>query len=289
MTADNVSVFRVDHLGRGLHASHYRPAADLNRVLYVSHGHGEHSGRYDHVAQYFADAGYHVVTWDHQGHGRSSGKRGTISDWREFVGEMNSIRAFAEAEFAAGMAIYMWGHSLGGLSLLYYLANNPAADSLRAAVVTSPWLELAFQPTPLLVKASGVLSRFAPNVTKSNELNPDWLSRDPGVVSLYRVDPLNHDRISFRLGATALHQAANLLASPAEIAVPLLVMHGDADRVTSVEGSRRFVAQAASDSDITFRVWPGYYHELHNEPEKDLVLAYAREWLEKKTAQVLHA
>ena len=202
---------------------------------------------------------------------------------------MNSIRAAAEVDFASGKAVYMWGHSLGGLSLLYYLANNPAADTLRAAVVTSPWLELAFQPTPLVVKASAVLSSLAPNVTKSNELDPAWLSRDPGVVSLYRVDPLVHDRISFKLGASALHQAANLLASPTEIAVPLLIMHGDADRVTSVEGSRRFSVQASSTSDVTFRVWPGAYHELHNEPEKDAVLAYAREWLETKTAQARHA
>lgn len=283
MPADNVTIFRVDHLGRGLHASHYRPSADLGRVLYISHGLGEHSGRYEHVAQYFADAGYDVVTWDHQGHGRSSGKRGTIVDWREFVGEMNSIRAAAEATFAAGKATYMWGHSLGGLSLLYYLAHNAAAQSLTAAVVTSPWLELAFEPTPFIVTASAVMSSLAPNLTKSNELQPEWLSRDPGVVSLYRVDPLNHDRISMRLGASALHQSAKLLAAPIDVAVPLLLMHGDADRICHVRGSQRLIARATRDSDITFRVWPGLYHELHNEPEKAQVLAYAREWLETAT------
>lgn len=272
--------FRTDHLRHALHTYHYRATgAPLGRVLLIQHGLSEHAGRYAHVARAFAAEGYEVFLWDHQGHGRSSGKRGTITGWPAFTAEVNSVRAEAERRLGTAHEVCLWGHSMGALALLYYLRHNPAAAGVRAAVATAPPLRLSFSPSPAIVRVAGLLAAVAPDLTKANEIDPRTLSRDPAVVSLYLVDPLVHDRVSMRLGASLLAEADALLRGAVELPCPLLLMHGDADGVCHVDGSRAFAARATAGAPVTFRVWPGLYHELHNEPEQREVLALARDFL----------
>jgi alpha-beta hydrolase superfamily lysophospholipase len=121
-------------------------------------------------------------------------------------------------------------------------------------------------------------ARLAPKLSKSNALNPRDISRQPSVVAAYTSDPLVHDRVSMLLGNEMLVRAKTLLDQVQAVSVPLLVMHGDADNICHVDGSRKFVHQAVSD--VQLRIWPGCYHELHNEPEAEEVLAYAKTWLD---------
>ena len=48
--------------------------------------------------------------------------------------------------------------------------------------------------------------------------------------------------------------------------LPLLIMHGDADRLAAPEGSRALY-DAVMSEDKTLKLYPGFYHELYNEPE----------------------
>ncbi len=63
-----------------------------------------------------------------------------------------------------------------------------------------------------------------------------------------------------------------------------LVIHGDADRLTAVVGSRRLAATLGSD-DVTLREWPGAYHELHHEPERDEVLDTIVSWIGERVGR----
>ena len=57
-------------------------------------------------------------------------------------------------------------------------------------------------------------------------------------------------------------------------------MHGAADRLTSAPASREFAAQAGER--CTLRIWEGFYHEIHNEPEQEQVFAFLSDWLESR-------
>ena len=107
------------------------------------------------------------------------------------------------------------------------------------------------------------------------------LSRDVKVVHAYQNDPLIHDRVSARLAIDMLSNGQWNLDHAAEFPLPLLLMHGDADRITSAQASREFAAQAKEH--CTLKIWNGLYHEPHNEPEKDEVLAFMLNWI-KQTA-----
>jgi alpha-beta hydrolase superfamily lysophospholipase len=58
-------------------------------------------------------------------------------------------------------------------------------------------------------------------------------------------------------------------------------MHGAADRLTYPSGTQEFAGRVQCE--CTVRLWEGCYHELHNEPERDAVLAALVEWLDRRT------
>ena len=65
--------------------------------------------------------------------------------------------------------------------------------------------------------------------------------------------------------------------------LPLLVMHGSEDSLTSVGGSR-MVHERASSSDKTLEIYDGLRHEILNEPEKERVISEMIEWLDARSA-----
>ncbi len=72
------------------------------------------------------------------------------------------------------------------------------------------------------------------------------------------------------------------LSSPSEkmelVKLPLLILHGTADRLDDPEGSKQLYERAES-KDKTLKLYDGFYHEVMNEPEKERVLADILEWL----------
>lgn len=61
-----------------------------------------------------------------------------------------------------------------------------------------------------------------------------------------------------------------------------MILHGTADCVATVDGSRRLYEQTKS-GDKQLQLYPGLYHEVLNEPEREQVLADLTEWVEKRT------
>ena len=58
-------------------------------------------------------------------------------------------------------------------------------------------------------------------------------------------------------------------------------MHGTADRITYAHGSEDFAALASKNNrDVTLKLWDGFYHELHNEPQKQDVFRFMIDWLD---------
>lgn len=51
---------------------------------------------------------------------------------------------------------------------------------------------------------------------------------------------------------------------------PFIVLHGDADRLAMVEGSK--LLEKAASEDKTIKIYPGFYHKLLNEPKEDRAL-----------------
>ena len=62
---------------------------------------------------------------------------------------------------------------------------------------------------------------------------------------------------------------------------PLLILQGSADRIVDPTGSRELY-EAVPVSDKTLKWYEGLYHEIFNEPEKEMVMQDLCEWLDAR-------
>ena len=253
---------------------------DPDGVVVLVHGAHEHGGRYAHVAERLGAAGYASYAPDHPGHGRSPGRRGDIRSLDAAVeGVAQTARAAADRH--PGVPLFVYGHSLGGLVALHYLTGEPH-ERVAGGVVSAPALD-ASTANPAQRVLAPVLSRLVPDLGVL-QLDAETVSRDPEVVAAYRTDPLNHTgKMVARTGTEIMRGAAAMPARLRGLRLPLLVLHGGADRLMPPSASEVVRAHAGSP-DLTVRIWDGLYHEPHNEPEKEQVLDDVVAWLDAHCA-----
>ena len=257
-----------------MYACGWAPKGKPKAVICLVHGHGEHIGRYEHAGAALTEKGYALLGFDLRGHGKSGGPRGHTPSYDAL---MDDIAAFSQQtdERYPGLPRFLYGHSLGGnLVLNYALRRKP---DLRGVIATGPWLKLAFDPPAAQVTLGRLMNGIAPGFTQHSKLNTKGLSHDQAVVSAYENDPLVHDKISARLFVSIYESGLWALEHAAEFPLPLLLMHGSADPLTSAKASQEFASKAGDK--VTLKVWDGLYHEIHNEPEKEQVFAYMLNWL----------
>jgi alpha-beta hydrolase superfamily lysophospholipase len=260
--------------GLDMFGRRWMPEGDPRAVIVLVHGLGEHCGRYSHVGEMLAGEGYALLGFDLRGHGKSGGQRGHAASFEAFMKDIDSMFSQA-ADLFPGKRQFIYGHSLGGiLTLNYVLRRRPP---LAGAVVTSPGLRTALEAQKGKVALAKMLGALLPSSGLPSGLDAAAISRDPEVVRRYREDPLVHDKITFGM-ARALLEAINwAFDHAAEFSVPLLLMHGTADQIAYDRGSKEFAALVKGN--CTLKLWDGLTHETHNEPEKEQVFAYLREWL----------
>jgi alpha-beta hydrolase superfamily lysophospholipase len=244
-------------------------------IVCLVHGHGEHIERYANLAAALNKADYTLVGFDLRGHGQSAGKRGHTPSYETLLGDIDAFLAEAD-EYHPAEPHFLYGHSLGGnLVLNYALRRKP---KLRGVISTSPWLKLAFEPSAIQISLAKIMDKLFPAFIQHSGLKTSDLSHDKAVVRAYEEDPLVHDNISARL-FIAMHESGLWALDHAEkFPLPLLLMHGSADRITSADASREFAEKAGEQ--VTFKLWEGFYHETHNEPEKDAVFQTIISWLD---------
>lgn len=242
-------------------------------VIILIHGLGEHVNRYNHWAKRFNNAGWAVVGVDLRGHGNSEGKRGNGS-YNAYLKDIDAVFHFVNKRFGYIPKV-LYGHSLGGnLALAYEISRKPDINNL---IVTSPWLRLSNHPSDAIVYLAKIFGRFLPAFRISNGLNYSKISREKHVCDEYKKDPLVHNKISIHSYLQIQEGASTILKNKHKINVPLLLLHGSDDQVTSWKGSYSFAWQTSDNT--RFIKWENCYHELHNEPCKEEVFDCIAMWL----------
>jgi len=261
----------------GLELFHQIWQADASPKAHIAlvHGIGEHSGRYPNVAAHFPPRGYTVHGFDLRGHGRSPGRRGHINAWSEFREDVRAYIRMISAQ-AEGKPVFIYGHSLGGLIALEYVLHYP--DLLQGVIASAPAVGQS-AISPVLIFLSRVMSRVMPTFSLQTGLDATAVSRDPAVVNGY-ADPLVHSFASARFGTEAMAAQAWTNAHAPDLKLPLLIVHGEADRIMPPASSRAFIERVSSP-DKTRLGYEGGYHEPHNDIQHAQVMQDIEAWLEK--------
>ena len=244
-------------------------------IVVLSHGYAEHSGRYQHVVDALLQQNYAVYALDHRNHGRSDGEKGYVADFAKLVSDLNQYVGQVNAAHPDAKMILL-AHSMGALIGTHYAIEHPADFELL--IFSAPYLIDGGGAPRWLVKVSNLLSTMVPRLP-IKPIDSSTVSRDPAVVQAYDKDPLNsRSPIRARTGSELISAGPKAFARAAEINRPILIMHGDADALASVEGSRQLNDLVSSD-DKSLRIYNGLYHEIFNEPEKEQVIADMIEWI----------
>jgi acylglycerol lipase len=183
------------------------------------------------------------------------------------------------AERHPDVPLFLLGHSMGGcVALAYAIAHQ---DKLDGLLLSAP-VAILEAASPATRVAGAVLSVVAPRLGVY-PIDSTGVSRDPEVVRDYDDDPLNHHG---KLPARTVSELARTVGRFPEqiprLTLPLLVMHGTADRIVPQAASDLVDARASSE-DKTYIRYDGLYHELLNEPERERVLGDIADWLDERT------
>jgi alpha-beta hydrolase superfamily lysophospholipase len=253
----------------------WTPDVTPRGVVVLSHGFGEHARRYDHVAQRFGEDGLVTYALDHRGHGRSGGKRVLVKDISEYTGDFGTLVGIATKEHPGDTRIVL-GHSMGGGIVFAYGVEHP--DDYDLMVLSGPAVAAQSVVSPLLVLFAKTVGVIAPGLPVQ-QLDANAISRDPAVVNAYNTDPLvHHGKVPAGIGRALLMVGETMPQRAPALTAPLLVVHGAEDALIPVDGSRQLV-EVVGSPDVELKIYPGLYHEVFNEPERDQVLNDVVSWI----------
>ncbi len=241
------------------------------------HGMGEHSGRYAHLAEYFVTNKLDVYAVDLFGHGNTEGAKGHTPKIDDYLWQVDFL---VNMITQVGKPVFLYGHSMGGGVVLNYLFKKKPA--IAGVIASAPAIETAFEVPKTKLLLGKVGRRLFPSLSQKNGLDVNGISRDTKVINAYHADPLVHDTISAEVGIGVIEWGKWLTELDVHsVSVPLLIMHGDMDILTSHSASEKFASKFDA-GDVTFKSWAGLFHELHNEPEKDEVFSYVTSWMKNR-------
>ena len=270
------STFKASQ-GVELYQQWWAPPGEKCGVVVICHGIAEHSGRYDHIARYLVSRGYQVGSFDLRNHGHSGDHSIYVHSFDDYLNDMDIFLSQA-VKLSAGKPVFLLGHSMGGtITTLYTITRQP--NFLNGIVLSAPAVKFGSDISPSLIKLAGILSILTPHL-KTVKLDNASISHDPDVKSRYDSDPLNYRQgVPARTGAELNRAILAIQAGMATITLPVLILHGSADQLADINGSR-MLYEAITSSDKTLKIYEGFYHEIMNEVEKERVLNDIGNWLD---------
>lgn len=268
--------------GKTIYAQYWHAGENMKAAILLIHGLGEHSSRYDNWSKMFAKEGISVLTFDLRGHGKTPGKPADTYDYNKFLEDIDLLVEHGKEMFK-DKPLFLYGHSFGGNLTVNYAISRQL--DINGLILTSPWFELSSMPPRYKVLAAKLISRILPGIRGANGLKAENLSRELRVVHNYRNDPLVHDKITVGLFRKTYENGLIAKRSIYKINVPLLLLHGTADNITSVRASREFVMNSGTKT--KFVEIEGAYHELHNDNDSDRekVFKIILDWLSEHIKQ----
>ncbi|MEM8828975.1 MAG: lysophospholipase [Cyanobacteria bacterium P01_G01_bin.19] len=246
-------------------------------VVAIVHGLGAHSGIFGKLVQFLGDRNYTVYASDLRGHGRSDGQRGYINNWSEFREDLGIFHQLITAR-EANLPLFLLGQSLGETIALDY-ALQYSHLNLQGLILLSPALKANISPIRLIL--GKIFSSFYPRFSIDAGIDPRTGSRDPQVVAAYYQDTLRHTQGTARLSTEFFKTVVWIEANLDKLTVPLLLLHGGADKIILPESSRLFFSRVPF-ADKELHIYPHGYHELHNDLNYQRVFADLNAWLIKR-------
>ena len=273
----------LEGTGGRIFTRHWEPDGEAKANLVLCHGVNSHGGQYINAAQTFARRGFAVTALDLRGRGKSDGERYFVETIDNYVADLSLAIEFGRSKHPE-LPLFLLGHSAGGVtSVTYALDHQDKIDGL----ICESFAFRVYAPNAALKLLEGA-SHIIPHVHVLKLPMKDF-SRDPEWVAQLEADPLTLDESQPVDTVAAFARAGERFEREfSRITLPVLILHGTADKATRPDGSQQFFDEAGS-ADKTLKLYEGYYHDLLNDLGKEQVFDDIVSWIDERIEQVIVA
>ena len=245
----------------------------------LCHGINSHGGQYVRAAEAFAARGFAVTALDLRGRGRSEGERYYIDSIDDYVSDLDRAIEYARSRHP-DLAVYLLGHSAGGVTSVSYALDH---QDRIAGLICESFAFRVYAPNFALKLLEGA-SHVTPHAHVL-KLKMEDFSRDPDWVAQLRADSFTHDEVQPVATVAAFARAGERFEREfPRITLPVLILHGTADKATRPDGSQQFFDEAGS-ADKTIHLYEGHYHDLLNDLGREEVMDDIVRWMEERLSQ----
>lgn len=274
--------------GTPLRVERWEPEGEVRFVVVLVHGGAEHVGRYERLAKVFGEHGALCFGPDHRGQGASGGRPGHVEAFEDYARDLRHVietvaQSRPEGQRPQALPWVLFGHSMGALISMLYLLDHQKAIPIRAAVLSSPLLEVAVKINPVKRLVGSLAAKLVPTLSLDAGIPSEHICRDPDEVARYDRDPRRIRTITARWFDAMQRATARARAEAGAIEIPCLWYVGTGDRICDHRVTMD-VFRSLPDPEgrgHALHCFDGYYHELHNEPTelRAPVIDMVRDWV----------
>ena len=201
----------------------WEPTKSLGTVIIV-HGYMDHTGLYGHLIRHLLGRQLTVVCLDLKGHGLSSGAACSITDFGDYVAQVQSVITLCQAHFAG--PLHGIGQSMGGSVLMKHCLNQSAHNAYPFTSLTllAPLLQPAdWKKNRRLYHLSRWFVKSIKRVFRPSSRDIEFLA------FLREQDPLQPTRVPLDW-VGAMDQWISEFAQVNKVDYPVHIIQGDNDK-----------------------------------------------------------
>lgn len=244
-------------------------------TVVIVHGAGEHHGHYDWLRERFNQAGYHVVAGDLPGHGEDAHIKGHVKRFQDYI---EAIEQWVHRAQKLAAPVFLFGHSMGGLAAIRAMETAPLPVSMM--ILSSPCLGLKSEIPPWMKIGARIMNLVKPTYTVDLRNGQETEDNSTSNVSTHNEDVLEEMRQDPELSSqitirwyVELEKAMKKAFSDSNDLpdVPLLIMQAGDDKIVDKTAVRHWYDSLLTH-DRKYREWPGLYHEVFHEVDREQVM-----------------
>lgn len=248
---------------------------DAKGVVVIVHNILEHTGRYAYVITMLRRNGYHVIMGDLPGQGQTS--RANKGQLEHFDIYHETLIEWVRIANEYKIPTFVMGVGLGGLILLNVLEKTELP--IEGMLLLSPLLEFKRNNKTRKNMLISNVGKGSKDARFKLGIETKDLTRNDEVIEETKQDGLMLRKVTYKWYNILLETMKDTVQHFKDIqSMPTLLMYGTEDKLLELRSFNE-LKNNLNTNEFYFKVWEGFYHEIHNEPERDQVMHYVLTFL----------
>lgn len=248
---------------------------DAKGVVVIVHNILEHTGRYAYVITMLRRNGYHVIMSDLPGQGQTS--RANKGQLEHFDIYHETLIEWVRIANEYKIPTFVMGVGLGGLILLNVLEKTELP--IEGMLLLSPLLEFKRNNKTRKNMLISNVGKGSKDARFKLGIETKDLTRNDEVIEETKQDGLMLRKVTYKWYNIVLETMKDTVQHFKDIqSMPTLLMYGTEDKLLELRSFNE-LKNNLNSNEFYFKVWEGFYHEIHNEPERDQVMRYVLTFL----------